>query len=192
MKWLDHFLQDWRIRKALRYLPAEASVLDVGTGNGRLFQLAGRKIRSGTGLDPGWKREDSPVWTEIHRLQFLHDRFPSDLLQGQTFDAITLLAVLEHIPEPQLEDVACGCRELLSDPGRVILTVPSPHVDQMLRLLKRFRLIEGMSLEEHHGFRADRTIPLFERHGFACWRHQRFQMGLNHLFVFVKKTREHQ
>jgi hypothetical protein len=43
-----------------------------------------------------------------------------------------------------------------------------------------------MSLEQHHGFEASSTRSLFERQGLKLVLHQRFQLGLNNLFVFKR------
>jgi 2-polyprenyl-3-methyl-5-hydroxy-6-metoxy-1,4-benzoquinol methylase len=95
-----------------------------------------------------------------------------------------MLATLEHIRE--VDPLARECRRMLRPNGRVIITVPSPRVDQVLQILRLVRLVDGMSLEEHHGFNPFETPDLFVRHGFEMEHCRRFQMGLNHLFVFKK------
>jgi hypothetical protein len=43
-----------------------------------------------------------------------------------------------------------------------------------------------MSLEEHYGFEPDDTRRIFAEPGFKLIYHARFQLGLNHLFVFER------
>jgi SAM-dependent methyltransferase len=100
------------------------------------------------------------------------------------FDTIVLLATLEHIRDK--DPLGRECYRLLRPGGRLIITVPSPLVDEVVRLLSRLRLADGMSLEEHHGFDPRTTPEVFERHGFLLEHRRHFQLGLNHLFVLRK------
>jgi hypothetical protein len=43
-----------------------------------------------------------------------------------------------------------------------------------------------MCLDEHHGFAVEKTPSLFCAVGLELVRHERFQLGLNNLFVFRK------
>jgi hypothetical protein len=79
-----------------------------------------------------------------------------------------------------------ACNDALVPGGRVVLTVPSPVVDRILDVLVFLRLVDGMSLEQHHGFEASETPTLFEREGMTMTLHERFQLGVNNLFVFQR------
>src|SRR4051794_5418774 len=48
----DRLLQRWRVRRALKWVPDGASVLDVGCADGALFDLGRARIRSGVGIEP--------------------------------------------------------------------------------------------------------------------------------------------
>lgn len=179
MKALDRWIQSWRVARAARHVPAGARVLDVGCFDGALFRRLGDRLGEGVGLDPLL-----PAAVEGERYRLLPGSFPAALPDGEPFDAVTFLAVLEHVPEGELAAVARACAAALRPGGVVIATVPSPTVDRILALLLALRLIDGMSLEEHHGYDPGATPRVFAESGFSLEAHERFQLGLNNLFVF--------
>ena len=180
MKQGDVILQHWRIRMAARDLPQGAHVLDIGCCDGLLFSVLKGRIASGVGVDSDSVPED------FGDFRFIRGRAPDDLPSGETFDAITMLAVLEHIPTDAQRNLAEDCWALLKDNGRVICTVPSPKVDSLIRLGKRLSILDGMQEHEHYGFEPSQTVQLFVDRGFTLRRARRFQFGLNNLFVFAK------
>ena len=98
-----------------------------------------------------------------------------------------MFAVLEHIPRSEHLTLADACYDLLRSGGLVVITVPSRAVDHILWLLRALRLIDGMSLEEHFGFEVSEVPTIFDPPRFKLVRRERFQLGLNHLFVFEKQ-----
>ena len=185
MKLIDRVLQRWRIAVAAPWIPAGAQVLDVGCADGALFTVLHGRIAGGVGIDP-----DAPS-LERSGVRLVRGRFPDDA-PDQRFDAITMLAVIEHLPESSYTAVGEAAARLLRDGGRLIATVPEPAVDRIVHLLQRLRLAAGMSLHEHHGFATARTRAIFEPAGFTLLRHRRFQLGLNNLFVFEREPMSRQ
>ena len=179
MKYLDGVLQRWRIRKARPFIPPGARLLDIGSADGVMFSALGSHIAGGIGIDP-----TLPENQTFGNCSLIRGIFPRDLPPMEPFDAITMLAVLEHIPAHHYDGLRQGCLKFLKPGGRVIITVPAPAVDKILVLLQSLRLIDGMSLHEHHGFRVSQTTEIFASPDFALLKHASFQLGLNNLFVF--------
>jgi len=102
-------------------------------------------------------------------------------------DVITMLAVLEHFPMSQYENLKLGCAQFLKARGLLLITVPSPRVDAILVALKFLRLIDAVSREEHHGFKVDLVTGIFSSEYFRPLKHKTFQLGLNHLFIFSRQ-----
>ena len=184
MTFLDRLIQRLRIRIALRYLRPNSSVLDVGCHQGELFEALGEKLGSGVGIDPLLERE-----VRHERYMLVKGYFPGDRDWSQSFDHICFLAVLEHIPMEQQLEIASRCYQLLQPGGTVIITVPSPRADVVLDILKKIRLIKGMSLEDHYGFQPDQIPVVYGQMGFTLEMHKRFQAGFNNIFVLRKGSK---
>lgn len=181
LRWLDRVIRSVRIRKVSAHLGTGVSVLDVGCFDGSMLATYRARITHGVGIDP--LIDATGEWGGF---RFIKSPFPSCDLDGQRFDVITMLAVLEHVPADDLDRWRAACEDVLEPGGRLIATVPSPLVDDILHLLGRLRLIDGMSVHQHHGF-DPRALPEILSSGqFRVAEHRRFELGLNHLFVFRK------
>jgi SAM-dependent methyltransferase len=181
MKALDRLLQRWRISKARPYVAPGARLLDIGCADGEIFRRIS-SVGEGVGIDP-----DLPQATlKLPNAILLKGLFPDVLPDERPFDVITLLAVLEHVPPEAQHALAQACAGHLKQGGHLVITVPSPFVDHILKVLRFCRLIHGMALEQHYGYDPRQTATLFAVGGLELLRARRFQLGLNHLFVFKK------
>ena len=180
MKAIDRLLQRWRMRRAAGWIRPGDRLLDVGCFDRTLATVLAGRVGHVTGVDPAAEpfRGDG---VEIHR-----GTVPGEpRLPSASFDCITLLAVLEHVADP--DALGRECFRLLRPGGRVVATVPHPFVDRLLEVGIRLRLLDGMEPERHHGFDIEETPGIFARAGFVLLAQERFQLGLNRLFVFEKR-----
>lgn len=179
MRTLDRVLQRWRGRLARPWIEPGARVLDVGCFQGEFLASLGDGIGPSVGLDPLAEPAEFP------RFRVEAGVFgPGSPWPDGSFDAVVMLATLEHVRDK--DPVARECLRLLRPGGRVVVTVPSRRVDAVVDVLRVLRLVDGMSLEEHHGFDPLTAPEIFGRHGFDLVHARRFQLGLNHLFVMAK------
>src|SRR5579862_9801463 len=181
MKRLDRLLQRWRISKVRPYIAPGSRVLDIGCADGELFRRI-TAVGEGVGIDPDLPESVQPCPKAV----LLKGLYPQALPDDQPFDAITLLAVLEHVPQEQQRALAMTCAQHLKPGGHLIITVPSPSVDVILAVLRALRLIHGMALEQHYGYDPRQTATIFAVPGLELIEARKFQIGLNNLFVFRK------
>ena len=159
------------------------NVFDIGCDDGYLLQKLSRKTKRQDGVDPRLIFNSVSSNSEIKK-----GYFPSVIedyqMQG-AYDAIFALAVFEHFSEIDIQQSASVIARMLSSRGRLIITVPHPFVDNVLDVLRFLHLIEGQALEEHHGFVPDTLLTYFSG-TLRLVKHERFQLGLNNVFVFER------
>jgi 2-polyprenyl-3-methyl-5-hydroxy-6-metoxy-1,4-benzoquinol methylase len=176
---VDIHLQRRRIAAALRWIPAGGHVLDVGCADGALFDRGRPRIASGVGIDT----RDGQPWVD-GPFEQRTGSFPEALHPDDRFDAVVMLAVVEHLHDEELHHWAAAVPAALNAGGRLIITTPSPSVDHILAVGMRLRLLDGMEAHQHHGFEPGEVPRIFSVPGLALEHRSRFELGFNHLFVF--------
>jgi SAM-dependent methyltransferase len=166
------------MKAALPWIPPGSHVLDVGCADGALFRVGDSRISSGVGLDT----REGDDW-EDRRYERRTGEFPEALGPDERFDAVVMLAVVEHVPEEELTEWASAVARILRPGGRLVITAPDPLVDHILHVGIRLRLLDGMEAHEHHGFDPREIPTIFSGAGLDVEVHRRFELGLNHLFV---------
>jgi SAM-dependent methyltransferase len=178
----DKFVARRRFRVALQHLKANSQICDLGCGlDAEFLMYAGARIAFGVGLD--YRLSNSPVGSCCAVRADITDALP---LCDSCFDHVVMLAVLEHLREP--EPVLREAFRILKPEGSLVLTWPQGVIDPFLHLLHRAGVVsEEMESQEHQ-----RRIPLktlrviLERIGFHSSLHRRFELGLNNLLVAFK------
>src|SRR4051812_40473409 len=114
MKAIDRYPQRARIAKARPFITPGDRVLDIGSADGVMFESLRGVISSGIGIDP-----TLPTKTENDLYSLIPGMFPDACPPGDSFDVITMLAVLEHIPTSQQKSLAEACYLKLRPWGRL-------------------------------------------------------------------------
>lgn len=179
MRAVDRLLQRWRIRKAHPYVRRGARLLDIGCFDGAFIDAVAARVSSAVGIDPLAEPGERGNIT-IHR-----GTIPGDVrLESASFDCVTMLATLEHLDDPRA--LSAECFRLLKPGGRLVVTVPHALVDYVVHALVWVGASDPADLEGHHGFDVNTTEHLFAQAGFRMVSKQRFELGVNRLYVFEK------
>lgn len=184
---LEGLLAQLRGRLARRHLPASVAdgrILDIGCG-GQGWFLKTVRAREREGLDRICRAveqvESLPQGGQLRLQQWsaAQGRLP---FASEWFDAIVMLAVVEHCSRVEAETLLQDVYRVLKPGGRCIITTPSSGTERLLHLLARMGMVSHEEIDEHH---AHFTLPelrqLCQRSGFPghaiC--SGRFEFGMN-------------
>ena len=175
-----------RYQKVLPYL--QGSVLDIGCGLATLLEYISPE-QVYVGIDRGpllyqWLLKNRPGH-EFHRVDV--DTEVLDL--GRKFDSILMLAVIEHLTQPQ--KALCQIGAHLNPGGKLLITTPSPLGDRIHRFGARFRLFSQHAVADHKIiFSRESLQPLLSSCGLSIEHYQKFLFGGNQLFVCTLDVEE--
>lgn len=133
-------------------------VIDIGCGDGRLVYEIRKNLPavevSGADYSAqaiGFAKAFSPS------IEFYVGDITDPLFSIGTYDTVTLVETLEHIPPETIDGFVDGLSRLLESGGRLIVTVPHANVPVSKKHYQHFTLehLEGMlsrhfTLENHH------------------------------------------
>lgn len=176
---LSPWLRTQRIKKAAPYL--RGKILDYGCGIGALAEICAPNYYIGVDSDG--------TSINIARMKNPRFRFETIIPEGEHFDTIVLLAVIEHIKNPV--DILRRMSVMLNPDGWIVITTPHPVADIIHCLGARIGLFSALANEQH-----EKLIDLSLINGIAAQadfyisKYERFLLGANQLFILksVGKT----
>lgn len=182
---LSGFVEKQRVGFAARYIPAESSVLDVGCGVGSLLNYLPERVTY-VGIDI--------LATSIKRAQARHPGktfVVADIVNETpeldgTFDAIIMLAFLEHLAEPSriLEKMT----PYLKPQGMIIATTPAPWGRQVHNIGAKLGLLSSHAAEEHEDFLGKQALAQLGRAArLEMVEYKRFLLGVNQLVCYKRE-----
>ena len=180
----------WHSQRAIRReLPDRASleVLDLGCGYRatQLVALAPR-LKRGVGVD----FQIAPELAALDKFAFHQGTLQEALLTltGQSFDAVLLISVLEHLSDPLF--VVEAARNLLNNAGVLLINVPTWRGKSFLEFSAfRLGLSPKVEMDDHKMYYDKRDLwPLLVRAGFrpSRIRLRYHKFGLN-LFAVARR-----
>jgi ubiquinone/menaquinone biosynthesis C-methylase UbiE len=178
----DRFVAWCRFRAAAPHIRDRSTVCDVGCGTGAPFlEYIASRLISGVGLD------EHVGQSPREKISILQADITGNLpLGNETFDHVTMLAVLEHLAKPSA--VLAEAYRILGPRGSLIMTWPSPAVDPILEVLTRIRLVNNeLGFEQHQPrIPTEKLKEMLREIGFTRFEDGKFELGLNNWLVAHK------
>jgi SAM-dependent methyltransferase len=145
---LEPLLARLRARQANLLLPQElrgGRVLDIGCGTYPYF-LAHTSFREKLAIDRQ-RPAAAPAGIRWHALDL--NATPELPFPDGHLDAVTMLAVVEHLDPASLEVLFSEVRRTLRPGGRLVVTTPAAWSDGLLRGMARVGLVSREEIDEH-------------------------------------------
>ncbi len=183
MQGVEPWFQELRIGKIWQHLPKNGVLVDLGcdeemtllkklSGSGMMKRLVGLDL-----VTPSHKKGD----IEIVQAD-LTKPFP---VKGNTADVVTMLAVLEHLPDPV--HVMSEVYRILKPGGVFLVTVPSARAEKVLPTLAKFNIVRQEMIDQHyHYFTHDKLRKLARKAGFRDVVVESWEFGFNTFLKAVK------
>ena len=185
---LEPTLARLRTQRANRLIPPElraGRILDIGCGSFPYF-LAHTAFKEKFAVDqlPMPKETADRNQIEFFELDLNHEpRLP---FEGEYFEAVTLLAVVEHLNPDSMAMLFRETCRVLRPGGMVVLTTPAAWSDGLLKLMAWLNLV---SAEEIHEHAFAYTLPLLGWHfGQAGFQMSRLKFGYFELMLNMWAT----
>lgn len=168
---LEGVLARQRMRLADRLIPAShrhGRVLDVGCGNYPLF-LRNTRFREKFGVD---RLQSAPEWCSpdlqgIHLIRHDVEERGELPFSSDFFEAVTMLAVLEHLDPGMVARITGEVHRVLTRGGILVVTTPAWWTDRLLRIMARTRLVSREEIDEHKDrYDHPRIVEILRSAGF--------------------------
>ncbi len=108
-----------RLAQVEEQLPRRGRVLDVGCARGAFLAVARDEGWDAVGLELDRKAVDA---ASDRGLDVRHGALEPGMFPPNSFDAVTLFDLIEHVPDPRA--LLAACREVLRPDGLVVITTP--------------------------------------------------------------------
>lgn len=166
-----------RTQRANRLIPAqlrEGRILDIGCGSYPYF-LAHTAFKEKFAVDQLPLAREAAITNHIEFFELDLNHEPRLPFEAEYFDAVSLLAVVEHLDPDNMAALFKECRRVLRAGGVVVLTTPAAWADGLLHAMAHLNLV---SAEEIHEHAFAYTLPLLGWHfGQAGFQMTKIKFG---------------
>lgn len=166
-------MRDERCDKVMEH--CRGRLLDIGCGNNQLVRKYGH---DSVGVDVYDFGGGAIIVQDTSKLPF----------DDGSFDTVSFVASLNHIPNRH--EVLTEVLRILSENGRIVLTMISPFIGTLRHKLAWWDKDQderGLKKGEELGLSHEYIVSLAENKGFRLVKKKRIMCCLNNIYVFEKR-----
>lgn len=183
---LSGYLKRTRLKQAASFINPNSGVLDLGCFVGDLLEYLPPSVRY-VGLDisePAINQARSNYPQHVFHVADLTEVGLADI--GK-FDAVVMLAFLEHIKDPGA--LLRSYAEVLNPQGLIIVTTPVPYGRRFHDIGSQMGLFSKLAAEEHETFISRILLEQFAAESnLSLEVYKKFLFGFNQLACYRKRT----
>lgn len=173
--------QELRIRKVIAHIPRGGVLLDLGCDQPQvLIDRVRADMKSCVGVDIAVKPH------AYGNVKILRQAISKKIsVPSNTANAITMLAVLEHLKYP--EEIVKEAYRMLKKGGVLLVTVPAPASKPLLEVFAKIGVVRKEMIEQHENyFTKSRLAAISKAVGFRKVEVSNFEFGFNTFLKAVK------
>lgn len=148
---LEPMLADLRAQRANKLIPSSlrtGRILDIGCGSYPYF-LAHTSFAEKFAIDQIPLPQETAAELRIESFTLDLEVKPRLPFKDNFFEAVTLLAVVEHLDPAHMAALFKEIFRVLKPSGQVILTTPAAWSDGLLKIMARINLVSAEEIHEH-------------------------------------------
>jgi SAM-dependent methyltransferase len=148
---LEPLLADLRAQRANKLIPSSlrtGRILDIGCGSYPYF-LAHTSFAEKFAIDQIPLSQQTAAKLRIESFTLDLEVKPRLPFEDKFFEAVTLLAVVEHLDPAHMAALFKEIYRVLKPNGQVILTTPAAWSDGLLKVMARINLVSAEEIHEH-------------------------------------------
>jgi len=148
---LEPILADFRAQRANKLIPSalrDGRILDIGCGSYPYF-LAHTSFAEKFAIDQIPLPQQTAAELRIESFTLDLEIKPRLPFQDNFFEAVTLLAVVEHLDPAHMAALFKEIYRVIKPSGQVILTTPAAWSDGLLKFMARINLVSAEEIHEH-------------------------------------------
>jgi len=148
---LEPILADFRAQRANKLIPSalrDGRILDIGCGSYPYF-LAHTSFAEKFAIDQIPLPQQTAAELRIESFTLDLEIKPRLPFEDNFFEAVTLLAVVEHLDPAHMAALFKEIYRVIKPSGQVILTTPAAWSDGLLKFMARINLVSAEEIHEH-------------------------------------------